>query len=129
MSVNRPDIDFHHVLGLERELQTPAARADVERLRELLAPSFVEVGASGTRWDRDTILDLLAHESGSGTAEIQVSDLHGRRLCDDLIQVFWDSHRGGRRARRTSLWQLGPQGWQQIYHQGTPLEGPAAAGS
>ena len=122
------DDDLHHVLDLERELQTPEARGNAERLRELLAPSFIEVGASGTRWDRASILDLLARESGADTAKIEVSDLRGRRLCDDVIQVFWDSDRNGRRARRTSLWQLGPQGWQQIYHQGTPLQGPAAAG-
>lgn len=114
--------DLHHVLAFERELQTPEARANVERLSELLAPGFIEVGASGTRWDRATILDLLAQESGrSDTAEIDVCDLHGRRLCDDLIQVFGVSHRDGLRARRTSLWRCSPQGWQQIYHQGTPL--------
>lgn len=116
------DDDLQLVLALERELQTPGARADVDRLRELLAPGCVEVGASGTRWGRDAILDLLAQESGQAdTTEIEVSDLHGRRLGDDLIQVFWDSHRDGRRARRTSLWQSNAQGWQQIYHQGTPL--------
>lgn len=124
------DDDLDDVLDLERELQTYAARANTTRLRELLAPSFIEIGASGAEWDRDAILELLAQETNAAdTADIEVSDLRGRKLSDELIQVFWDSQHGGRRARRTSLWQSGAQGWQQIYHQGTPLQGPTAAGA
>ncbi len=112
-------------MALERALQTPATRADPTRLRALLAPSFVEIGASGRRWDREGILDLLHAESATGEGTtIEVTALEARRLTDDLIQVFWDSHHAGRHARRTSLWQRGETGWRQIYHQGTPL--PAA---
>ena len=114
--------DLDAVLALERELQSAGTRADPTRLRELLAESFVEVGASGRRWDKAAILDLLDAESASGDPDpIEVIDLHGRHLTDDLIQVFWDSHHAGRRARRTSLWQRDEAGWRQVYHQGTPL--------
>jgi len=51
------------ILELERELQTPACRADEVGLRELLAPDFVEIGASGRRWDFDSILTMLRNES------------------------------------------------------------------
>lgn len=50
------------VAELERELQSPACRADEARLRQLLAPDFVEIGASGRRWDLDSVLALLREE-------------------------------------------------------------------
>ncbi|GAB49453.1 nuclear transport factor 2 family protein [Mobilicoccus pelagius] len=116
-----PHSDIEEVLRLEWELQSAATRADPRRSIELLSPDFVEIGASGRRWDRATILDLLAEESGSDTAEIVVHDLHARVLTADVVQVFWVSERDGRRARRTSLWQRTPAGWRQTFHQGTPL--------
>ncbi|WP_409485405.1 DUF4440 domain-containing protein [Arsenicicoccus dermatophilus] len=120
MAAHRSDLD--HVLRLERELQSPATRGNPERLVELLAPDFLEIGASGRRWDLRTILDLLAQEtSKQDAAPIAIQDLHARALSDDVIQVFWESDRDGRRARRTSLWRHTCDGWRQVYHQGTPL--------
>ena len=113
-----PHPDLDHVLDLERELQTPAVRGDVDRLRELLAPDFLEIGASGRQWDREAILNLLSHESG---VDIQMSHLAARALTPEIIQVFWVSEQQGRRARRTSLWQQADGRWQQVYHQGTAL--------
>lgn len=116
------------VLDLERELQSPAARTDEDRLRQLLAPDFLEVGASGRQWDRDSILELLSKESGDDDAPIEIQDLRGRLLAPGVIQVSWDSDRAGRRARRTSLWCERTSGWQQVHHQGTPFVGDTVRG-
>ncbi|MDO5502475.1 MAG: DUF4440 domain-containing protein [Actinomycetia bacterium] len=110
--------DLRTVLGLERELQTPRPRRDASRLRELLAADFAEIGASGRRWDREAIVALL---TSGDEAEIAITGLEARWLTGDVIQVFWESDRAGRRARRMSLWRRGLGGWQQVYHQGTPL--------
>lgn len=108
------------VLELERELQTPACRADEARLRELLAPDFLEIGASGRRWDLHSTLAMLRDESVEGdSAVIKLSGLTARVLAPAVIQVFWESDRAGRRARRTSIWCERAGGWQQVYHQGT----------
>lgn len=110
------------VLDLERELQSPEARADEGRLRHLLAPDFLEVGASGRQWDRDSILDLLRDESTDESADpIEVHDLRGRVLAPGVVQVSWTSRRGDRSARRTSIWCERTSGWQQVHHQGTPF--------
>jgi hypothetical protein len=110
------------VLELERELQTPACRSDQERLRQLLAPDFVEIGASGRRWEREDILAMLREESADPSARaIEVVALSGRALAPSVVQVFWNSARDGRRARRTSIWCERDGGWLQVYHQGTPL--------
>lgn len=120
MSVS--DVDLAHVFGLERELQSRATRGDAARLRELLSPDFVEIGASGRRWDLESILELLRAEAAHpATHAIVMTPLEGRVLAPGVVQVFWDSDQAGRRARRTSLWQRGPRGWQLTYHQATPL--------
>lgn len=54
------------VLRLEAELQDGTTRSDGGRLREILSPEFGEIGASGTRWDRESIHDLLAGETTGG---------------------------------------------------------------
>jgi ribonuclease HI len=109
------------VLDLERELQSPTARADEGRLRELLAPDFTEVGSSGRAWDRES-----RGGRGPGPAEdedtppIGIHDLAGRVIAPGVVLVSWDSDTG-RRARRTSIWCERDSGWQQVHHQGTPL--------
>ena len=117
-----PSQPLDRVLELERELQTPACRADETRLRELLAPDFVEIGASGRRWDLDSTVAMLRDESGEEDDDlIRMDKLAARELAPGVVQVFWDSDRGGRRARRTSIWREQGGGWQQVYHQGTLL--------
>lgn len=116
------DADIAHVLDLERSLQTPAVRADACRLAELLAPDFVEIGASGRRWSRAAVLELLLNEpQGDDVDLIDVHELATRVLDGGVVQVFWVSDRGGRRARRMSLWQHVDGAWRTTYHQGTPL--------
>jgi hypothetical protein len=118
--------DVAEVLRLERELQTPQCRRDRERVAALLAEDFAEVGASGRFWDRASTLELLGSESADGTV-IEVHDLVGRVLGDGFVLARWDSVRGGRRARRTSLWRRDPAGWRLVHHQGTLLPGTVSA--
>ncbi|WP_423446541.1 nuclear transport factor 2 family protein [Kocuria sp. KSNUG] len=114
--------EIGRVLELERDLQSHSTRGDVARLRELLAPDFVEISASGRQWDLETILGLLNKElSAPDSTEIEMVGLSARTLGPDVVQVFWESRRGERRARRTSLWRRSGGNWQQVYHQGTPL--------
>jgi hypothetical protein len=88
----------------------------------LLADDFIEVGASGRVWDLASTLQLLGAESQPGTdAVIEVHDLTGRVIGDGFVMARWDSVRGGRRARRTSLWRRDPAGWRLVHHQGTLL--------
>ena len=111
-----------HVLELERELQTSACRRDRGRVRQLLAPDFTEVGASGRWWDLASTLELLQSEDDADE-EIQVHDLGGRVVADGLVLVRWDSSHRGRRARRTSLWRRDAEGWRLVHHQGTLIPG------
>ena len=114
------DADLADVMALERELQTATARADPGRLRELLAPDFEEIGASGRLWDAASTLEMLASEDDD-TPDIEVRELTGRVIADDMVILRWQSVRGERSAHRTSLWQRRPEGWRLVHHQGTPI--------
>src|SRR5699024_3206107 len=77
------DVDMATVLDLERELQAPRPRADQARLRELLAPDFIEIGASGRRYDRAGTLRSVAQSATQDPEEagpVTVVGLHGRHL-------------------------------------------------
>jgi len=116
-----------HVLELERELQTPACRADESRLRELRAPDFSAIGASGRRWDFDSIVVMLREESAAHDGDvIELTGLAARARAPGVVQVFWESERAGRRARRTSFWCKREGGWQQVYHEGPSSPEPSS---
>lgn len=113
------DEDLAEVMALERELQTAAVRADKERLVELLAPEFEEIGASGRVWDLPSILGMLLAENDE-TPDIEVHELTGRAIAEDVVILRWQSVRGDRRVHRASLWQRRREGWRLLHHQGTP---------
>ena len=119
-SAGRPsaDNDLSTVLALERELQTAECRRDRERLARLLADDFTEVGASGTMWDKSSILDMLGTEI---PVEIEVIEPTGRVIGPDYVLLQWISRASEMRARRTSLWRRTDTGWELVHHQGTPL--------
>ncbi len=114
------DSDVAEVLQLERELQTAECRRDRARVIALLAEDFTEIGASGRVWDLASAIELFGAESGDDAA-IKVHDLTGRVIGDGFVMACWDSDRGGRRARRTSLWRRDSAGWRLVHHQGTLL--------
>lgn len=85
---------------------------------------MLTIGASGRRWDLDSVLRMLCEESSEpNSVGIALAGLVARALAPGVVQVFWDSSRGGRRARRTSIWCEREGGWQQVFHQGTLLPG------
>ncbi|MDI9897713.1 nuclear transport factor 2 family protein [Rhodococcus sp. IEGM 1381] len=88
--------DLSTVLDLERELQTAHCRRDTDRLADLLAEDFTEVGASGAVWDKASILDLLGSEE---SVEIEVLELSGRAIGTDFILLHWISQTSAMRAR------------------------------
>ncbi|OZC58954.1 DUF4440 domain-containing protein [Rhodococcus sp. 06-470-2] len=113
------DNDVSTVLDLERELQPAECRRDRKRLARLLADDFTEVGASGTVWDKSSILDMLGTE---GSVEIEMIEPVGRVIGPDYVLLQWISRTSKMCARRTSLWRRTDTGWELVHHQGTPLE-------
>lgn len=116
------DLDVDACTARERELLTPACRADPHRAGELLAEDFVEFGASGRVWDRGTMLAALAADTSVETeAVIADADMTGRVLADSLVLLTYRSTTAVRSALRSSLWRREEGGWRVFFHQGTVL--------
>ena len=96
-------------------------RADFENMT---AVDFWEVGASGRRYSREYVLEVLADRK-DGNQPIDVwttTDFHCRRLAGDVYLLTYTLFQGERTTRRSTIWQKTPEGWQAVFHQGTIVE-------
>ena len=109
-----PDV----VAQLERELLSPAVRADPARLAQLLHPSFLEIGASGRRWTREEMIAALV---ASPDADVDVDELLAEHVAPEVVLVTSRTRRGDAAARRSSLWVRVGGRWLVRFHQGTPI--------
>ena len=111
------EADLRDVVERELALLEPGVRRDAHRLLALLHPDFLEHGASGRVWDRESV---VAVTSGS-EVPVQATDLQTRYLGADAVLVTYRSREEGREALRSSVWLRDPDaGWLLLFHQGTP---------
>ena len=115
-------------LGEIQALEEALHRAETRRCRDaveaLLAEGFVEFGASGSVYDRATMIGLLAEESGSDEGDFQASNYRLVPVSQDAVLLTYvtdRSHPDGskRRVLRSSIWKHDGQKWQMLFHQGT----------
>jgi hypothetical protein len=100
----------------------PEVRSSAEAVETLLDQEFVEVGASGRRWDRPAMVAALASGEVTDADPIEATDVVGVQLADDLVHVTYVSRRtGGAPVRRSSIWRRTNGTWRIYYHQGTPI--------
>jgi ribonuclease HI len=98
-------------------------------LGTLIDDEFLEIGASGRRWDRAAILDLL----GVAPAEdVAIERFAAAPIAANAVLVTYRSvaRRPGLPARsawRSSIWIRGGADWRIRFHQGTPAIGDPPA--
>ena len=105
------------IIELEKELLSATTRGNPSRLRELLHPEFVEIGRSGRRWTRDTIIDALVGETGRG--EPITSEWEARELGSSVVLVTYLLESDGRTSRHSSVWDASSEPPRMLFHQGT----------
>ncbi|MCX5052506.1 MULTISPECIES: nuclear transport factor 2 family protein [unclassified Streptomyces] len=103
----------------EMRLLDPEVRASPARVLELLDPEFTEIGASGRRWDVESMLTVMSGGSVSPESPVKVSDVSGAVLAPGIVHVTYFADNQGRRVWRSSLWRLTDSGWRMYFHQGT----------
>ncbi|HEY5222080.1 MAG TPA: ribonuclease HI family protein [Microbacteriaceae bacterium] len=109
--------DAANVELLERRLLDPLTRADPAELATLLHPQFEEIGASGRRFDRETILQLLeTNPVTDDTFEAVTTDV----IADGVILLTYRSASAEGERLRSSLWLRDGNRWRLRFHQGTP---------
>jgi hypothetical protein len=94
------------------------SRSDFERM---MSDDFWEVGASGSKYSREFVLDTLEQRHRTAVVEhLEVSDFACHRIASDTYLVTYQLEQdGGRLSRRSTLWRETNDGWQILYHQGT----------
>ncbi len=104
---------------LEESILDPAMRADPTRMRALLAPEFMEFGASGRVFDRDGIIAVLAAEPARVAR--QARGFKVRLIAPGAALTTWRVQRDdGIETLRSSVWQQQADGrWLMVFHQGT----------
>lgn len=101
-----------------------ATRGDFEGMTE---GGFWEVGASGRRYSREHVLDVLEdrHQVASHLAledTWEAIDFACRELGGDTYLLTYTLLQGRRKTRRTTIWRRLAEGWKIVFHQGTVVE-------
>ena len=108
------------LLALEEALLRPPVRHSAAGLERLLADDFREFGASGTVYDRASMIELLMQESRAPFTPVEVSEFAVRKLGDDAALVTYRTKRGDIVRLRSSVWRRDAGSWRMMFHQGTP---------
>ncbi|MGP9694640.1 RNase H family protein [Brachybacterium sp. AOP25-B2-12] len=108
--------DLEEVTTRELALLTDQVRGSRRAAGALLHPEFVEVGASGRRWDREQLLALLAPLDHDPSAQDLVAD----EVAPGIVLLTYTTRTAdGSRVYRTSLWVRREDQWLLRHHQGT----------
>lgn len=115
----------YHLQELEEQLFQPDIRRSADELKRLLDDTFVEIGASGTIWDRAAIIASLAEES---PVRISLVDFRAFALGDNVVLVTYraliESPPGAppSHSLRCSIWICRDGAWRMRFHQGTRVD-------
>lgn len=98
-----------------------ATRADFDRM---MTADFWEVGASGRRYSREYVLDVLEQRCANPVIEIlEASGFHCQKLSEDVYLLTYTLLQNKeRRTRRSTIWRRTPEGWKIAFHQGTIVQ-------
>jgi hypothetical protein len=95
-------------------------RCNFEAMTE---PTFWEVGASGRRYSREYVLDVLEERYQNSTEDHwETKDFHCLEIAGDNYLLTYTLIQGERITRRSTIWRRTESGWKIVYHQGTIVE-------
>lgn len=110
------------IKALELELLQPEVRKSKERLNELIADDFVEIGTSGKEYTKQDVINDLTEEP---EIKFTIQNFNTIEISPDSIFATYQVEKEilGRIAKinssRTSIWKNTDGRWQIIFHQGT----------
>jgi hypothetical protein len=98
------------------------ARVDFEAM---MADGFWETGASGQRYSREFLLDVLEQRHAQPHADVwETRDFHCMQIAPDLFLLTYILLQDAPRiTRRATIWRRTEDGWKIVYHQGTIVAG------
>jgi hypothetical protein len=106
------------LIEFERALATRTDPGILGGLAALIDDDFLEFGASGRRWERTDVLELL-REPAEG--QLQLSDVDCSLIAADVALLTYTTTSAERPpVLRSSLWVRRDGAWRLRFHQGTP---------
>lgn len=105
-----------HLKKLEESHTSIEVRVSREKLDELLADEFFEIGSSGSMFDKKECLD-----TGVVLTEMSLHNYEIYPLAQDVVLATYfivDTTRN-RNTYRSSIWKFIDERWQLYFHQGT----------
>ena len=97
-----------------------STRAEFDAMVE---SDFWEVGASGRRYTRKYILEVLEQRVRTPEEDLwETTDFRCQELSADLYLLTYTLRQGERITRRTTIWRRSTDGWKIVFHQGTIVE-------
>lgn len=108
-----------HLKVLEESLLSHDVRKDSNKLDEILANAFTEIGSSGFMFDKK---DCLI--SGVELYEMSLHNYQVQILAPDVVLAtyFIEDSTRSRHTLRCSIWKFIDGRWQLFFHQGTITE-------
>lgn len=92
-------------------------RADFENIMD---DAFWEIGASGRRYSREYVLDVLEERWRDPPLECwEVFDFRCAEIAAGNYLLTYTLKQEDRLTRRTSIWRKTDAGWKIVFHQGT----------
>jgi hypothetical protein len=110
--------------SLEPVFHRPEPSVTIADLEKMTVDDFWEIGASGRRYSKSYVLDVLKKRQVSQQIDAwETRDFYCRRLAPDLYLLTYTLLQNKERlTRRSSIWQWVDEGWKAVFHQGTVVE-------
>jgi len=113
-----------HLINLEQNMMNHSTRHSIKELKLLIADEFIEFGSSGKIYNKEQVIDALMNE-GTKTVSVSFSDIKllspEAALITYTTEIIKDKNERIF-ALRSSVWIKTGEGWQILFHQGTPLK-------
>ena len=111
------------IKNFETELLQPKVRKSKERLNELLADDFYEIGESGKKYNKQDILNDLPKQT---EVKITIQNFNAVEISPGIVLVTYQAEKeiaGNKTSSlRSSFWQNKNGKWQITFHQGTQIK-------
>ncbi len=118
---------FNHLREMEVALHQQEIRTNVEQLKLMLHPKFIEIGYSGKTHDYSSTLKNLISEKISDF-KVWSQDYKYTEFSKTIIQLTYKAAQQdkygnlSRHAKRSSIWVNESGEWKVKFHQGTPTD-------
>jgi hypothetical protein len=124
-----------HLLNILEELKKhepifhrPEFGTDRSDFENMATPEFWEVGASGKRYAREYVINLVTERykdpNYANNDSWEATDFHCQEIAPDNYLLTYTLLQGEekRMTRRSTIWRRAGDEWKIVYHQGTVIQ-------